>query len=246
MGNLLSNAAKFSSQGSRTRITLGRDVPAAQASIEVWDGGAGIAPDILPHLFEAFTQADETLARSAGGLGLGLSVVRGLVDLHGGSVSASSDGLGKGARFTIRLPLATVEPPAVKAGPKTMPRTPRRVLVIEDNLDAADSLRDVLEFAGHRVATAHDGPAGIEKAREFLPDVVLCDIGLPGMDGYEVARAFRADARLRQTYIVALSGYALPQDLAEAREAGFDMHLAKPANLEDLEQALAGAPASRD
>jgi CheY-like chemotaxis protein len=168
--------------------------------------------------------------------------VRGLVELHGGSVRAHSDGLGRGAEFIVRLPLDTAPADAPQAAPGAA-RPPRcRVLIIEDNNDAADSLREALEFGEHQVRVAYNGPDGIATAREFLPEVVLCDMGLPGMSGYEVARAFRADAALKDVYLVALSGYALPEDLLRAREAGFARHLAKPPSLEKLRDLLAGVP----
>ncbi len=242
VGNLLSNAAKFTSRGKRTRIALERDVQSNEAVIRVLDTGAGIAPEVLPRLFEAFVQADITLDRSRSGLGLGLSLVKGLVEMHGGTVSAESEGLGKGAEFTIRLPLGSTAPARVPTGNTLQVRARRRVLVIEDNVDAADSMREALELDQHEVAVAYDGPEGIQKAREFKPDVTLCDIGLPGMDGYDVARAFRADEALRSTFLVALTGYAQPEDLTKAQSAGFDRHIAKPPNLEKLEQILASAP----
>jgi two-component system CheB/CheR fusion protein len=173
-----------------------------------------------------------------------LALVKGLVELHGGEVSAHSDGLGKGAEFVVRLPLDLVDAGELRASRPEVEHRPRRVLIIEDNIDAADSLSEALEFGEHEVTVAYNGPEGLERARELKPEVVLCDIGLPGMDGYEVARAFRADAALRGTYLVALSGYALPEDLQRASEAGFDRHLAKPPSLEKLEELLASLPAS--
>ncbi len=237
VGNLLHNAAKFTHQGGHTRVLVA--VEAGEAIVRVADDGAGITGETLARLFEPFMQADQTLDRSKGGLGLGLALVKGLVELHGGSVSAHSDGLGKGSEFIVRLPLAPdVALDSVAAGAAPT-RARRRVLVIEDNIDAADSLREALEFCGHRVAVAYSGPDGIARAREFRPDVVLCDIGLPGMDGYEVARAFRDDETLQGTFLVALSGYALPEDLQRAAEAGFQRHLPKPPNVDDLEELLA-------
>jgi two-component system CheB/CheR fusion protein len=190
-------------------------------------------------LFEPFMQAEATLDRSKGGLGLGLALVKGLVEMHGGEVRAHSDGPGKGAEFVVELPLEATS--ADRASPTAVGAKPsgRRVLVIEDNVDAADSLREVLAFGDHVVEVAYNGPQGLARAREFKPEVVLCDIGLPGMDGFEVARAFRADDALKGVFLVALSGYALPEDLQRAQEAGFDRHLAKPPSLEKLESVLA-------
>jgi two-component system CheB/CheR fusion protein len=194
---------------------------------------------MLPRLFQPFMQADTTLDRSKGGLGLGLALVKGLVELHGGVVSARSGGPGQGAEFMVELPLdetavGVANPPAV-----TPEGSRRRVLIIEDNRDAADSLRQVLEFGAHMVEVAYNGSDGLAAARDFKPEIVLCDIGLPGMDGYAVARAFRADEALKGAYLVALSGYALPEDRQRAFEAGFARHLAKPPSVEALEQLLA-------
>ena len=204
------------------------------------DDGIGIAPEMLPHVFEPFRQADESLHRGTGGLGLGLALVEGLVELHGGRIDARSLGLGKGADFTLALPLLPDAPSAPAESPprRALPR--RRVLVIEDNVDAAETLRQVLELNDQEVAVAHDGLEGLEKARALKPDVVLCDIGLPGLSGYEVARRIRSDPTLRPT-LVALTGYALADDQRRAFEAGFDHHLAKPFELAALERVLAGS-----
>jgi len=184
-----------------------------------------------------------TLARSPGGLGLGLALVKGLVELHGGSVEARSEGPGRGAEFLVRIPLAPERPalnaPAREAA-SAMPQ--RRVLVIEDNVDAAETLGEMLRLWGHEVAVAHDGWAGVEKARTFGPDVVLCDIGLPVMDGYQVARAIRNDPALAPTFLVALTGYALAEDQRRAAAAGFDRHLGKPVPVDVIEDVLANAP----
>ena len=204
------------------------------------DTGAGIQPEMLPRLFQAFAQADATLDRSKGGLGLGLALVKGLVEMHGGSASAASDGPGKGATFTITLPLDVTAARILPAWPGPgVAAEPRRVLVIEDNEDAANTLREVLEFDEHVVEVAYTGREGLEKAHAFHPDVVLCDIGLPEMDGYEVARTMRADPELSHVALVAVSGYAQPEDVETAREAGFDAHLAKPPSIDTLERALA-------
>ncbi|HEY3355071.1 MAG TPA: response regulator, partial [Polyangia bacterium] len=168
---------------------------------------------------------------------------KGIVGLHGGDVTARSDGAGAGAELTVRLPLAAeVAAAAPPAGAPAPPRpAPRRVLIIEDNGDAAETLRDALMFGGHEVQVARDGRKGLEQARRLAPEVVLCDIGLPLMDGYAVARQLRADAQLRAVYLVALTGYAAPDDLARAQAAGFDAHVAKPPSLETLERILARA-----
>jgi PAS domain S-box-containing protein len=245
IGNLLQNAAKFTPAGGRVRVDTAVGPSRGRATLRVIDTGVGIEPAMLSRLFQPFMQADATLDRSKGGLGLGLALVKGLVELHGGQVCANSDGPGKGAEFIVELPLdetaaAAASPTAVGAEGRH-----RRVLIIEDNRDAADSLREVLEFGAHVVEVAYNGPDGLHRAREFQPEIVLCDIGLPGMDGYAVARAFRADEALKDAFLVALSGYALPDDLQRAAEAGFERHLAKPSSLEKLEELLADAPAGR-
>jgi CheY-like chemotaxis protein len=201
-------------------------------------------PDILARLFEPFSQADRSLDRSRGGLGLGLALVKGLTELHGGSVRAASAGAGQGAEFTVRFPVSreaarTAEPPlASKAGRKSL-----RVLVIEDHWDAAESLRMLLEISGHQVAVAHAGQPGLDVARDFRPDVVLCDIGLPGgMDGYGVARALRADSELFGVTLIALSGYGQEEDQRKARQAGFDWHLTKPVTPQVLIDLLDNLP----
>jgi PAS domain S-box-containing protein len=238
MGNLLQNAWRFTPSGGRVSVSVEVDETPGQAIARVRDTGAGIAPEMLPRLFEPFMQADTTLDRSKGGLGLGLALVKGLVEMHGGTVSVESEGLGRGAEFAVRFPLEAAQ--RVADAPRSLVPVggARRVLVIEDNVDAAESLREVLEFGGHLVEVAHTGAAGIEGARAFRPDVILCDIGLPGMDGYDVARTIRSDPQLRDTTLVALTGYAAPDDVAKAREAGFDLHVAKPPSMQEIQQAV--------
>jgi Signal transduction histidine kinase len=237
VGNLLQNAAKFTDRGGRTQVSVAVDEVAGRAIIRIANTGAGIPPKLLPHLFQPFTQADETMDRSKGGLGLGLALVKGLVDLHGGDISAHSEGIGKGAEFIVRLPLDG-ETVTHTPTPVDLSHRNRRVLIIEDQADGAQSLREALELCGHQVEVADNGPAGLTRARAFRPEVVLCDIGLPGMDGYAVARAFRADEALKDVFLVALSGYARPDDLLRSAEAGFDQHLAKPPRLDKLEELL--------
>jgi PAS domain S-box-containing protein len=239
IGNLLQNAWRFTPAGGKVSVSVEASAELWQAVARVRDTGAGIAPEMLPRLFEPFTQADTSLDRSKGGLGLGLALVKGLVEMHGGTVSAVSEGLGHGAEFTVRFPLEHATPvvEASRGGAAPGGRA-RRVLIIEDNVDAAETLREVLEFGGHVVEVAYIGTVGIQLARAFQPDVVLCDIGLPGMDGYEVARAIRIDPLLRHMRLVALTGYAAPDDVARAREAGFDRHVAKPPSLQEIEEAL--------
>jgi signal transduction histidine kinase/CheY-like chemotaxis protein/HAMP domain-containing protein len=238
VGNLLQNAVKFTGCGGTVALTLEQEP--ARALLRVRDTGTGIEAHMLSRLFEPFTQAEATLDRTGVGLGLGLALVKGLVELHGGTVSAASEGLGKGAEFCVRLPLAALplghdvaEPSGSNGGAESL-----RVLVIEDNVDAAESLGELLGLFGHKVQVAHNGLEGLKRAAALRPDVVLCDIGLPGMSGYEVATAMRADESLRSTYLVALSGYAQVEDKARAKQAGFDLHLTKPATPERLEAVL--------
>ena len=242
VGNLLHNAAKFTSTGGLVRISTALDATRRLAILRVSDNGAGIGKEILPRLFQPFMQADSTLDRSKGGLGLGLALVKGLVEMHGGEVRAHSDGAGKGTELVVELPLEGTPAPQTSTALVATKGRSRRVLIIEDNTDAAESLREVLEFSAHIVEIANNGHDGLAKARKFKPDIVLCDIGLPGMDGFAVARAFRADESLKKIALVALSGYALPEDQQHAAEAGFQRHLAKPPSLEKLEQLLAELP----
>ncbi len=243
LGNLLTNAVKFTPSGGKVEVFLRRE--ARTAALSVRDNGIGIGIDTREHLFEPFWQAPQTLDRSRGGLGLGLAMVKRIVEMHGGAVNLTSDGVERGAEFLVRLPLV------VESSQDACASTPRaaqryRVLVIEDLTDAADTLRGVLELEGHSVRVAGDGYAGLALARQFRPEVVLCDIGLPGMDGYQVARAFREDDLLKGTFLVALSGYALPEDLRRALLAGFDRHIAKPASVDSLEHVFAQIPAPGD
>jgi signal transduction histidine kinase/CheY-like chemotaxis protein len=236
-GNLLSNAAKFTPVGGR--VTIAARAEDGHAVVRVRDTGPGVAPDVLPSIFEPFTQAKQTLARTEGGLGLGLALVKGLVSLHGGEVNLVSGG--GGAEFVARLPLATRQErqPAPPAGPTraAAPVPHRRVLVVDDNKDAAETLAEMVRMFGHDAEVAYDGPTAVRRAREYHPDVVLCDIGLPGMDGYEVAHELRA-TRDRDIRLVAVSGYAQPEDVKRAVEAGFDGHVAKPCDPEQIERLL--------
>jgi signal transduction histidine kinase len=236
IGNLLHNAAKFTRRGDE--VTLSLTPVDGQAEIRVRDTGAGINPEFLPRVFDAFAQGERTLARSNGGLGLGLALVKEIAELHGGTVRAESGGTGRGAEFVVRLPLIPdpVEEPAGEGRP-VRGIGGRRVLVVDDNADSAESLAEILAMLGNRVDVAYDGPSAVEKARENRPDVVLCDVGLPGMSGYDVAKALRAAGYPMQLF--ALSGYAQPEDVRSAVEAGFDGHLAKPARIEDIERLLA-------
>lgn len=242
VGNLLINAAKFTSRGGNTRVLIESDASKQQAIIRVSDTGVGITPEMLSRLFQPFIQADTTLDRSRGGLGLGLALSKGLVELHGGNISAYSDGIGKGSEFVVCLPLEEIFTKEPQAMPPDISHHSRRVLIIDDNVDVAETLRELLELNNHEVTAAYDGPEGIAKAREFRPELVLCDIGLPNMNGYDIARAFRQDDALNDIFLVALTGYAMPEDLQQAANAGFNRHLAKPVDLPELERMLAQLP----
>jgi PAS domain S-box-containing protein len=237
VSNLLGNAEKFTPRGGTVTVSL--EVRGPEVVLRVRDTGVGIAPELIGGLFEPFAQGPQTMDRSRGGLGLGLAMVKGLIELHGGSVQLSSEGVGRGAEVTVSLPLAAA--PAKAAGPAARATAAaHRVLVIEDNVDAATCLYDGLSLMGHEVRIVHRGAAGLEVARTFRPEVVLCDIGLPEMDGYEVAAAFRADPALRGAHLIALSGYARPEDRQRAVEAGFDHHVAKPPAFGELARLIDG------
>lgn len=211
----------------------------------VRDTGPGIDPELLPTLFEPFTQGKQTLARSEGGLGLGLSLVKALVALHGGDVSVAGGGAGGGADFILTLPLAPHgdrEQSGTSRDLEGRTGTRRRVLVVEDNRDAADSLGELVEMLGHEARVVYDPMAGLAEASAKLPDLIFCDIGLPGMDGYEFARRLRALAAGDAVRLVALSGYAQPEDVTRALSAGFDAHLAKPPTPEQIEAVLGVPP----
>ncbi len=239
IGNLLNNAMKFTPSGGRVIVSLARERDLAVLTIR--DTGIGIEPDLLARVFVPFTQARQSLDRAAGGLGLGLALVMALVDLHGGTVAAASAGTNQGTELVVRLPLASPpQRPAIRVAPRTA--AARRVLVIEDNVLTAEALRILLELDGHEVRVSYDGVTGVETARVFRPNVVLCDLGLPGMNGYEVARLLQADETTAQALLVALSGYALPEDRARAAQSGFLFHLAKPPSLESLKELFNAAP----
>jgi CheY-like chemotaxis protein len=245
-GNLLNNAAKYTPPGGQVRLRAWRED--GQAFVEVQDNGIGIAPDMLENVFNLFTQVAPGTGQLASGLGIGLYLVRNLVELHGGTVAARSDGIGRGSVFRVTLPCL----PAVQAAAAPVdaqgapgPATELRVLVVDDNQDAADTLAAFLELLGVQVRTVHSGPEVVPAADAFAPDVVLLDIGLPGMDGYEVARALRAHPRLAQVQLIALTGWGSEQDRRRALDAGFDRHLTKPVDLGKLEELLREVPLAR-
>jgi PAS domain S-box-containing protein len=233
VSNLLTNAIKFTDPGGLVGVRLEEASAGQEAAVTVSDTGIGIEPDMLARVFERFAQAERARERSRGGLGLGLALVRGLVELHGGRVRAHSDGPGRGSAFTFWLPVIQDPTPGAEGpvGPAPIGAR-RRILIIEDNQDTAASLRMLLELHGHEARLAHSGPAGLHVAREFHPDVVLCDIELPGMDGMAVARALREDPTTAKARLIALSGYSIHADQSEP--AGFDLFLTKPVDLEEL------------
>lgn len=231
--NLLTNALKYTPAGGSVHV---RVVPEERSvAVEVDDNGVGIAPELLPRVFELFAQGSQSLARAQGGMGVGLTVVRSLVHLHGGDVDVHSDGLGRGSTFRVRLPLENA-PTRASSKPNVVPQRPRRVVLVEDNDDVRTMLEQLLIIAGHDVATANDGPSGLTRILEARPDVAFVDIGLPGFDGYELARRVRA--RKETIRLVALTGYGQPEDRRRARDAGFDLHLTKPVGIDELEAAL--------
>jgi signal transduction histidine kinase/CheY-like chemotaxis protein len=240
LSNLLTNAVKYTDPGGL--IELSGAIESSSVRLAVKDDGMGIAKESLPHIFELFSQGEDATFRSEGGLGIGLALVRGLVELHGGRVGARSDGPGRGSEFTVHLPLADVgEQAAAAPVGDEVPDNPavRRVLVADDNVDAADSLALLLELAGHQVRIAHDGRAALTAANEFRPDAVLLDIGMPEMDGYAVAREIRRTSWGQSMHLIALTGWGHDDDRQRALDAGFDWHLTKPVDPGDLTALLA-------
>jgi signal transduction histidine kinase/CheY-like chemotaxis protein len=239
LSNLLQNALQFTPRGGRIDVRAGLLPGGRRIELAVRDDGAGIAPEELPYLFEIFSQADhQSLDRSRGGLGVGLAVVKGLVEMHGGEVEAHSEGPGRGAELAIRLPVAIGDPGVAKPEEVPAPGGARRVLVVEDNTDAALTMRDFLELSGHQVQLAASGADGVQAARDFHPEIVLCDIGLPGMDGFEVAAALRRDPTTSSAKLIAVTGYGGAEDRRRSKEAGFDLHLTKPVDPAQLRAVL--------
>jgi len=236
--NLLQNAAKYTDIGGRIEVRLVRDAECVELTVS--DNGIGMSPEILKHAFDLFSQADRSLDRSQGGLGIGLTMVKSIVNLHGGTVTAASDGVGHGSTFTVRLPASTSLPPEA-AGELSEAQPdiePLRVLVVEDNRDTANTLTTLLAHWGHRVRTVYDGAQALAAERDFRPDVVLLDIGLPGIDGYEVAKQLRVQMAGQPLSIVAISGYGREEDKRRAHEAGCDHHLTKPPARDELQSLL--------
>jgi len=250
--NLLNNAAKYTDPGGRIRASA--ELEGSHAVIRVQDTGIGIAPAMLTRIFELFVQGERRLNRSVGGVGIGLSLVKNLVELHGGTVEAFSPGLGGGSEFVVRLPAIKAACPgreAEKISPKErkMPRGTRaglRVLVVDDNSDAADGLATILRFSGHELRIAYDGPAALAVAQTFRPHVVLLDLGLPGMDGYEVARRLRQKPEFKEVCIAAVTGWGQPEDRQNSQKMGINRHLVKPVDPSLLAQLLAEVTAAAE
>jgi CheY-like chemotaxis protein len=243
--NLLNNSAKYTPEGGHIRLAVGREDH--QAVVRVRDDGVGIVPELLPKVFDLFTQAERTLDRSQGGLGIGLTLVKKLTEMHGGTVEAHSAGPGRGSEFILRLPLLSQEANVTKRNGHggAVPRcrsAARRILVVDDNRDAADSLAMLLNVLGNDVRTAGDGWRAVEVAGEYRPDLVFLDIGLPGMDGYAVARKLRALPALGGSVLVAVTGYGSWGDRQRSEEAGFYDHMVKPVEFATLEELLTALP----
>jgi two-component system CheB/CheR fusion protein len=268
LANLLNNALKFTGPGGHVTVSVTRHASCVvrpddgipthdtqhtthdRVAVSVADTGIGIPAELLPYLFQSFTQGDRSLDRSRGGLGLGLALVKGLTELHDGRVQARSDGLGQGAEFTVLLPAAATGGPPL-AETRSAIRSPRseigrRILVVDDNRDSAETLRDLLELSGYAVEIAHSGPAGVAAARASLPDVILCDIGLPGMDGYTVAAELRRHPTTAPVCLIAVTGYGQEEDRRRSAAAGFDHHLVKPVDLGELQELLASLAVTRE
>ncbi|HKI01863.1 MAG TPA: ATP-binding protein [Thermoanaerobaculia bacterium] len=251
VANLLNNAAKYTEDGGSLALTV--ETRGGEVRVRVRDSGIGIAPDLLDNIFDPFVQGSRSLDRSEGGLGIGLTLVRKLVELHDGTIEAWSEGIGKGSELIVTLP--AIQPDiqsAIQTGSRPEPKAPPedgaaplplRVLVVDDNLDTAESLRLLLEMAGHEIRTAHSGPEALEAAAAFSPDAILLDIGLPGLNGFEVARRLRQDPLLGTAALFAVSGYGQEEDRQRSREAGFDRHLLKPLDFEEIQNLLAAVVA---
>jgi len=239
VSNLLVNAAKYTDKAGRVFLSGARED--SSAVIRVRDTGVGIDPALLPHIFDLFTQSDRSLARSQGGLGIGLTLVKRLIELHGGSVCALSDGPGKGCEFVVRLPVLLASAAGANGTSANLTESSRsihRILVVDDNVDAGESTAIVLRLRGHEVATAYDGPSALDAVRAFNPGIVLLDIGLPGMSGYEVARHLRAQPKYQSLCLIAVTGYGQPRDRQQTQQAGFDHHLVKPVDQQTLAELL--------
>jgi CheY-like chemotaxis protein len=245
VSNLLTNAAKYSDDGGHIELLVSTAFGADgdQVEIRVQDSGIGIAADQLGQVFELFRQLENPLARKEGGLGVGLALARGLVEMHGGQIEAISPGIGRGSEFIVRLPqLVTVHAQAQAAGSSQgrYMATKLKLLLVDDNVDSARTLAMLLELSGHEVEVAHSGPAALEKVADYQPACVFLDIGMPDMNGYEVARRLRSEPRFDGVHLVALTGYGREYDKQQAEAAGFDQYLIKPVAYEKLQALLEG------
>jgi CheY-like chemotaxis protein len=245
--NLLTNSAKYTERGGH--IWLGAESGNGTVTVSVRDNGIGIPADALPCIFDMFSQVDRSIERSTGGLGIGLALVKGLVEMHGGTVAAASAGQGKGSAFTVRLPVleSPPEPPEVVTpdGGRAVRRPKRRVLVADDNRDSAASMAMMLKLLGDEVLTAHDGIEAVEAAERFRPEVILMDVGMPRLNGLDATRRIREQPWGKTMTIIALTGWGQDGDRARSREAGCDSHLVKPVSLPDLDKLLAALAANR-
>lgn len=241
IGNLLNNSAKYTKEGGAIRLDV--QVEGSMALISVTDNGLGIREDMLPRVFDLFTQVDNNLERAQGGLGIGLALVRELVQMHGGSIFASSPGLEQGSTFTVKLPLAEALEAKDNTETKSVAAQEQQtlqVMVVDDNIDSAKTIGWMLEMMGHEPSLVHSGAEAIDMARETTPDAILLDIGLPGMSGYDVCKTLRADPAFKQTLMIAQTGWGQERDRAQAKDAGFDHHMTKPISFDQL-SALLGA-----
>jgi CheY-like chemotaxis protein len=237
--NLLTNAAKYTGEGGRIALIVQQE--GEEAVVRVRDSGVGIPPEVLPHIFDLFTQADKSLDRSEGGLGVGLTIVQRIAEIHGGRVEAHSKGLGHGSEFVVRLPITLPplsQPELSLAKSSEKGGSILRVLVVDDNRDSADTIAMLLGRSGHDVRVAYSATTALDEAVEFQPNAIVLDIGLPEMDGYEVARRLRQNPQLQNVRLIALSGYGQEADRQRSREEGFDSHMVKPVDFEKLEELL--------
>ena len=239
IANLLNNAGKYTNPGGHIDVQ-GR-LEGAEAVICVRDNGPGISRNLLASMFDLFVQGDQRPDRAQGGLGVGLTLVRTLVQLHGGTVEAHSEGDGRGSEFVVRLPALSEHEsrtPQVVASSPLETQRPRRILVVDDNVDAAEMLAEALRYAGHDVRVEHDGSSALAAVAEFRPDVILLDLGLPGMDGFEVARRLRANSAMAKTRVIAITGYGQDVDRRRTAQLGIERHLVKPVDLDTVIEAV--------
>lgn len=236
--NLLNNASKYTPNGGKIKISLRKHNQ--EAVIAVSDNGLGIPPDMMPRIFDLFTQVNRNLDRAQGGLGIGLALVKRLIDMHEGSIRVESGGLNQGSVFTLHFPLTSAKSEELPAEPKTKTNTaPLKILIVDDNVPSAQTIGWMLELIGHQTVLAHSGTEAVETAKKENPDVIMLDIGLPGMNGYEVCRLLRQDPIFKNTVFIAQTGWGQERDRQEAQSAGFDQHLVKPVSLQDLSAVLA-------